>query len=440
MKTRRIVNGLAPLLVVAVLVGIGIWTKDWIMVRAAETQNKASASEQAEKPTQPPQEEGQPAEKINFAFSQSLVQLWPQEKEQHIPVFSPASAAAGKITFSSSNPNYVRVDSKGFIRALNAGSGKKATIIAEIQLKDGTIKKSSYQVKVHQTVKQIKLSIPKDYVLVGKKRKITAKVLPDNAEKKTIEYTSSNTDYATVSATGVVTPKKAGAGQTVIIKAVATDGDKAAKSVKLRIIDPNQPMVALTFDDGPSGERTKRLVKVLKKYDARATFFVVGNSLGKEENQEAMKLAYKNHNEIASHTYSHKQLTKISLKSMKYEISRTEKAIKSIIGVKPALMRAPYGAVNSSVKAHAGTPIILWDIDTRDWATRNAVSTYKNVINHAKDGDIILMHDIHTQTIDAAVKIIPKLKEKGYQMVTVSELAEYKGIKLKDGAVYFSIR
>ena len=99
-------------------------------------------------------------------------------------------------------------------------------------------------------------------------------------------------------------------------------------------------------------------------------------------------------------------------------------------------MRPPYGAINDTVKQNAGLPMILWSIDTLDWKTRNTQSTIDAVMNNVQDGAVILMHDIHTQSIDAAIALIPKLQEAGYQLVTISEMAEAKGIQMENGGKY----
>ena len=99
-------------------------------------------------------------------------------------------------------------------------------------------------------------------------------------------------------------------------------------------------------------------------------------------------------------------------------------------------MRPPYGAISSTLRKNAGMPLILWNIDTLDWKTRNARTTVDIVMKNVDDGDIILMHDIHTESVDAAIELIPKLLEKGYQLVTVSELAAYKNVTLENGEKY----
>ena len=200
-------------------------------------------------------------------------------------------------------------------------------------------------------------------------------------------------------------------------------------------IDPSKKMIALTFDDGP-GPYTKAIVDCLEKYDARATFFVVGTQVDKYP--EELKAIQNAGCEIGNHTNTHKILTRISYAEMKSELSLTDQKIKKITGCSSILMRPPGGAVNDTVKMFAGKPIIQWSIDTLDWKTRNKAMTVNTVMKQVEDGDIILMHDIHKPSMEAALELIPKLKKQGYQLVTVSELAEYRGYTLRNGGVYFS--
>lgn len=206
--------------------------------------------------------------------------------------------------------------------------------------------------------------------------------------------------------------------------------------VKSRV-DPKKPMVALTFDDGP-GPYTERLLKCLKENHAVATFFVVGSSV--DRYKDTVKKAYQMGCEIGNHSWNHPQLTQLDGASLAAQISNTNRVVRSATGQNPTLLRPPYGAYNSTVSAAAGMPLILWDVDTLDWKTRNVQSTIQSVMSNARDGSIILMHDIHLPTVMAAESIIPQLKKKGYQLVTVSELAKYKKKQLKNGSAYSSIR
>ena len=125
---------------------------------------------------------------------------------------------------------------------------------------------------------------------------------------------------------------------------------------------------------------------------------------------------------------------------MKEEISSTDRAVKAITGEEPALIRPPYGGVDSTVSKYAGKPLINWSVDTRDWETQSSSSTYYSIMNDSYDGSIILMHDIYYATKEGAIRAIPQLIDKGYQLVTVSELAAYRGVNMKDGTVYYHFK
>lgn len=198
-------------------------------------------------------------------------------------------------------------------------------------------------------------------------------------------------------------------------------------------VDPNKPMLALTFDDGP-GQRTGELLEGLSKYGAHATFFMQGKNVNayKEEVKRMKEVGC----EIGSHSYDHPDLTKMDAAGIKDQVDRTDQNIHDIIGQGATVLRPPYGAINDTVKATIRKPLILWNIDTLDWKTRNAQMTVNEVLTKAKDGDIILMHDIHSETVDAAIELIPKLIAQGYQLVTVSEMAAAKGIKMENGERY----
>ena len=208
------------------------------------------------------------------------------------------------------------------------------------------------------------------------------------------------------------------------------------KGVLLRKIDKNKKMVALTYDDGPS-IYTPRILKTLKENNSVATFFVVGNRVPMYS--DTVKKAYDMGCEIGNHTYEHKSLPNLSETEVKRQISKTNKEVKKAIGEKPVIMRPTGGATNANVKQWVGMPSIIWSIDTLDWKTRNAQSTKNAVLNHVRDGDIVLMHDLYESTAKASQTIIPALVERGYQLVTVSELAECRG-GMKDTGAYHNFR
>lgn len=208
------------------------------------------------------------------------------------------------------------------------------------------------------------------------------------------------------------------------------------KGVLLRKIDKNKKMVALTYDDGPS-IYTPRVLKTLKENNAVATFFVVGNRV--PTYSDTVKKAHDMGCEIGNHTYEHKNLTRVSEAEVKRQITKTNRNVKKVTGQAPVIVRPTGGATNANVKQWVGMPSIIWSIDTLDWKTRNADSTKRAVLDHVKDGDIVLMHDLYSATATASETIIPELVRRGYQLVTVSELAECRG-GMKETGAYYSFR
>lgn len=208
------------------------------------------------------------------------------------------------------------------------------------------------------------------------------------------------------------------------------------KGVLTRKIDKNKKMVALTYDDGPS-IYTPRVLKTLKENNAVATFFVVGNRV--PTYSDTVKKAHDMGCEIGNHTYEHKNLTRVSEAEVKRQITKTNRNVKKVTGQAPVIVRPTGGATNANVKQWVGMPSIIWSIDTLDWKTRNADSTKRAVLDHVKDGDIVLMHDLYSATATASETIIPELVRRGYQLVTVSELAECRG-GMKETGAYYSFR
>ncbi|MCQ2463458.1 MAG: polysaccharide deacetylase family protein [Clostridia bacterium] len=214
---------------------------------------------------------------------------------------------------------------------------------------------------------------------------------------------------------------------------------KSAKAYTgtVSFVNPDKPMLALTFDDGPNGDVTLDIVNTLKKYNARATFFVVGERAEWNSSVDCIKKAYNIGCEIGNHTYGHCNLT-YSDTNIDRELSDTSDIVKKITGHGTRLVRPPEGAYNADVRAECGYPMILWSVDTRDWESRNSTAVLRKIKNGAQDGAIILMHDLYPSTAAAVKKAVPWLVKKGYQLVTVSELMQAKGITLKAGEIYFN--
>lgn len=209
--------------------------------------------------------------------------------------------------------------------------------------------------------------------------------------------------------------------------------------IKNRNIDSSKPMVALTFDDGPNGTATPKILDTLERYNVVATFFDLGTCMEKYPN--ITKREEQIGCEVGTHTYLHQNLNKLSAEEIQNDISNASMVYEKTLGHKLYLVRPPYGNANSTVRRNLKYPLIGWDIDSLDWKFRNKdkiLSKINEISNY--DGRIILMHSIYDATAEAVEELVPQLLEKGYQLVTVSEMAKYKGIILDTSTVYYNFR
>ena len=192
----------------------------------------------------------------------------------------------------------------------------------------------------------------------------------------------------------------------------------------IRDVDPTKPMVALTFDDGPSAKYTDKILDILEDYDSVATFFEVAANL--KYAPDALRRAEQIGCEIGSHTTTHANLSKLDADGIRAELSKTNAEFERVLGHKPTLLRPPYGACNATVKQTCDQYLIGWSVDTLDWQSRNADKII-NIVKSEKslNGDVILMHSLYESTVQATEKLVPWLISEGYQLVTVSELIEY---------------
>lgn len=204
-------------------------------------------------------------------------------------------------------------------------------------------------------------------------------------------------------------------------------------------IDPERPVIALTFDDGP-GPYTEQILDILAANGARATFFVVGNRI--KAYPEVMEDIVAQGSEIGNHSWSHAYLTKLDEQGVREQLQWTVDEVEKATGVKPTLLRPPYGSLNDSVLGvikEMGMPIITWSIDTLDWSTKDPHKTYDAIMSSVTNGCIILCHDIHEETAEAMVSVVPDLVKAGYQLVTVSELLALVNGGAIAGTVYRSV-
>lgn len=202
-------------------------------------------------------------------------------------------------------------------------------------------------------------------------------------------------------------------------------------------LDPSRPMIALTFDDGP-GEETSGVLDVLEKYNAHATFFMLGLQI--ERYPDIPKRMLDLGCELGNHSYSHANLTKESPEGIREQWGRTDRLLKEACGQATTVARVPYGEINGKISENTNLPAIFWTIDTRDWETKNKDANVAATLQGAGDGHIILLHDIHKSTAESVEPIILGLYEQGYQLVTISEMAKAKNITLEPGKSYHIIQ
>jgi peptidoglycan-N-acetylglucosamine deacetylase len=198
------------------------------------------------------------------------------------------------------------------------------------------------------------------------------------------------------------------------------DEEKSKQEKPENEIPSKEKRVAMTFDDGPHPENTMRILELLKKYDAKATFFMLGSRVDFYP-AIAKKVAEDGH-ELGNHTWNHKDLTTLSSDSIKQEVHDTSEIILQATGQKPTVMRPPYGATSKQVEAVVNLPSILWTVDTLDWKSHDPQAVLEEVKENVQDGSIILMHDIHETTVEAVELVLKYLKENGYTCVTASEI------------------
>ena len=193
--------------------------------------------------------------------------------------------------------------------------------------------------------------------------------------------------------------------------------------------------VALTFDDGPSGKYTRRLLEGLRDRGVKATFFLCGYRI--QDYPDITRQIFEEGHEIGCHGYSHKDMQRMSRRDIAAEIADTQALLPQGCPVK--LLRPPGGFCSDGIRQVAEArqmAILLWSVDPQDWATKDTAAIETAVLKNIRDGDIVLLHDMSVSSVTAALDIVDSLLEDGFQIVTVSQLVRARNIRLKPGQVY----
>lgn len=193
--------------------------------------------------------------------------------------------------------------------------------------------------------------------------------------------------------------------------------------------------VALTFDDGPDRTNTTKTLNNLLEMGGRATFFVLGNRI--RDNADLVQREHDEGHAVASHNYTHGDVSKMSTASIRSQKTRFNDACYPVLGITARYSRVPYGLCNDMIKAKADVALIQWSIDTYDWRDRSTATIMKNVKKQFTNGDIVLMHDIKGKTPETAKTMIQWLQENGYMLLTIDELFAKDGVSLEVDTVYY---
>jgi len=203
----------------------------------------------------------------------------------------------------------------------------------------------------------------------------------------------------------------------------------APAQISYTMVHGTGPTIAMTFDDGPSEKLTPMLLDMLKQRGIHATFFVVGQNAA--QYPDILKRAVAEGHEIGNHSWSHPQLTHLSMDGVDSQVQKTNDAIRAAIGHNPTLIRPPYGATTPALNRYYaqkyGMKVILWSVDPLDWKYRNSAHVEKEILGQVGPGGIVLSHDIHATTVAAMPETLDALIARGYKFATVSELIAMQG-------------
>lgn len=195
-------------------------------------------------------------------------------------------------------------------------------------------------------------------------------------------------------------------------------------------------LIALTFDDGPKRSTTTALLDGLSQRGVCATFFLIGRNV--DGNEDLILRMDQEGHQIGIHSTNHKTLTGLNQADFYEEVGALRLRLETLLGHNSLLLRPPYGIIDAGVKRMAEAPIILWSIDPEDWSDEDTARQVSHIVSRAKDGDIILLHDIYPSSVETALQVVDSLLQEGFYFVTIDQLFAAKGIELKEGEVYMN--
>ncbi len=357
------------------------------------------------------------------AFTQDALALGPGASAQLQTVTN--HPIKQKITYSVADEAVASVDETGKITALTEGS---TTVTAT--LPGGA--SATQTLTVIPLIESISLSAPYSMkVKIGGSKQLSATAAPESSPEKLI-WTSSDPSIATVDETGLVSGLKNG---NVTITCTSEFG-KVQASCQMKVCDLKQ--VAITYDDGPSGTYTPQLLELLRKYDIKATFFLVGEMMSYSQN--VVKQIGADGHELGYHTWGHTYFYNMSTQQIKNDFNRFNTMLTELCGRGATVYRAPGGGITDHALKAIDLPHIYWSVDTLDWQTRNTEKVKNAIIRGLKDGAIILLHDIHGTTLSGTREALDYIftNDLDVEFLTVTELLSRKGTPPTPGVTYYN--
>ena len=224
------------------------------------------------------------------------------------------------------------------------------------------------------------------------------------------------------------------AGALILLAALSAPAPSLPADAPAEVELDGRPLVALTFDDGPRSSTTGPLLEGLALREVPATFFLVGSRVA--GNEELVRRMAQEGHQIGVHTFDHIELKGLTRREFDLQVGKTRAALANLLGDGEFWLRPPYGIFDRPAEQWADSPLVLWSVDPEDWKDQNVDRIVSAVVEHVGDGDIILLHDIYESSVEAALRCVDILLERGYCFVTEEQLMQLRDVPAECGAVY----
>lgn len=366
----------------------------------------------------------------SIAFSEEGYTLGAGEAYKVTLNIGPSKINSG-LEFTSSDPKVIEVNSGGVLKGVSKGT-------ANVSVKSYNGLSASCSVTVENAPESVNFPYSEKTVYLGTTSKLVPE-LSDGSASLTTTVDSDNKSVVKVEGEKLV-PVAEG---TANVTATTYNGKTATCKITVANapfyirtdLDPSKPMIALSFDDGPNKSSTSRILDTLESNNGSATFFIVASRLASSANASCATRMVEIGCELGNHTYDHTHYGKDVTAE---DISKASDVIKEVTGHTPSAFRPTGGYLSDVIKQNCNAPICIWSVDTNDWKHRDAQRIKNYVLDTAKDGDVILMHDIYETSANAVEQFVPELVNRGFQIVNIAELAYYKDAQLQNGEIYYS--